>query len=125
MPNSSATGIANVYVDVRPAVGMASTVTGLASELNTDVVVVNTAGVENPVAYTLLDVNVVGVAATENVMEVRAQMACFVNQIFLGEAGDGFTGTLVLSSDPPFTVTPFKPWAASSFRAARLGIEAF
>ena len=45
--NSSATGLANVYVEVRPAAGMTATVTGLADVLSTGVAVVNTAGVQN------------------------------------------------------------------------------
>ena len=47
--------MANIYVEVRPAAGMASTVTGLVSALNTAVAVVNTAGVQNTVNYTLLE----------------------------------------------------------------------
>ena len=61
--NSSATGLANVYVEVRPAAGMASTVTGLADALSTGVAVVNTAGVQNTITYRLLDVDGVEAAA--------------------------------------------------------------
>ena len=103
--NSSATGLANVYVEVRPAAGMASTVTGLEDALSTGVAVVNTAGVQNTITYHLLDVDGVEAAAIEDVMEAGAQIARFVDQIFPAETAGGFTGTLVISSDLPFTVT--------------------
>ena len=103
--NSSATGLANVYVEVRPAAGMASTVIGLEDALSTGVAVVNTAGVQNTITYHLLDVDGVEAAAIEDVMEAGAQIARFVDQIFPAETAGGFTGTLVISSDLPFTVT--------------------
>ena len=103
--SSSSTGMANIYVEVRPAAGMASTVTGLASALNTGVAVVNTAGVQNTVNYTLLDGDGVEAGAVGLVMEAGAHAAQFVDQIFPVETAGGFTGTLVISSDLPFTVT--------------------
>ena len=103
--SSSSTGMANIYVEVRPAAGMASTVTGLASALNTGVAVVNTAGVQNTVNYTLLDGDGVEAGAVALVMEAGAHAAQFVDQIFPDETAGGFAGTLVISSDLPFTVT--------------------
>ncbi len=103
--SSSSTGLANIYVEVRPAIAMFSTVTGLASALNTGVAVVNTAGVQNTVTYALLDSDGAQMAAVGAVMEAGEHAAQFVDQIFPAEAAGGFTGTLVVSSDLPFTVT--------------------
>ena len=103
--SSSSTGMANIYVEVRLAASVASTVTGLASALSTGVAVVNTAGVPNTITYRLLDVDGVEAAAREDVMEAGAQIARFVDEIFPEQAAGGFTGTLVISSGLPFTVT--------------------
>ena len=103
--SSSSTGLANIYAEIRPTAGMASTVSGLASALNTGVAVINTAGVQNTITYRLLDGDGVEVAAVEAVMEAGEHAARFVDQIFPGETAGGFTGTLVISSDLPFTVT--------------------
>ncbi len=109
--SSSSTGLANIYVEVKPAAGMASTVSGLASALNTGVAVVNTAGVQNTVTYRLLDGVGDQVAFQDAVMEAGEHAAQFVDQIFPAEAGGGFTGTLVISSDLPFTVTGLRTLA--------------
>ncbi len=109
--SSSSTGLANIYVEVRPAAGMASTLSGLASALNTGVAVVNTAGVQNTVTYRLLDGVGDQVASQDAMMEAGEHAAQFVDQIFPVEAGGGFTGTLVISSDLPFTVTGLRTLA--------------
>ena len=87
---------------------MTATVTGLADVLSTGVAVVNTAGVQNTITYRLLDGDGVEAAATEDVMEAGTQIARFVDELFSAETAGGFIGTLVISSDLPFTVTALR-----------------
>ena len=100
--NSSGVDAATIYVEVRPAAGVASTVSGLASTLSTAVGTVNLAGVPNTLTFTLLDADGVDLVGAEVVFEAGEQRAEFIDQIFAEETSGGFVGSVRITSDLPF-----------------------
>ena len=100
--NSAGVATATVYVEVRPAAGMAATVSGLAASLNTGVGVVNLSGVQNTLIFTLLDADANPVGGGARIFQPGEARGEFIDQIFPVETAGGFVGTVVITSDLPF-----------------------
>ncbi len=99
--NSSGVDAATIYVEVRPAMGMAANVTALSSVLSTGVGAVNLASIQSTLSVRLLDADGNEVAAGDRVFEAGEQRAEFIDQIF-PETAAGFVGTVTITSDLPF-----------------------
>ena len=100
--NSAGVATATVYVEVRPAAGMAATVSGLAATLNTGLGVVNLVDVQNTLSFTLLDADAIPVGGGARIFQPGEARAEFIDQIFPVETTGGFVGTVVITSDLPF-----------------------